>query len=83
MGATLEVYNKARVHTLMADSSNTNVTICAWPGSQALQTQPRGATVNTGRAMRDGAVCFLSKASEPSALILCVEEALSAGDATH
>jgi FixJ family two-component response regulator len=29
------------------------------------------------RAMRDGAVCFLSKASEASRLIKCVEEALS------
>jgi FixJ family two-component response regulator len=29
------------------------------------------------RAMRDGAVCFLSKASKASALIKCVEKALS------
>jgi FixJ family two-component response regulator len=30
------------------------------------------------RAMRAGAVCFLSKASKPSALIRCLEEALAA-----
>jgi FixJ family two-component response regulator len=30
------------------------------------------------RAMRDGAVCFLSKASKASALIKCVEAALAA-----
>ena len=34
------------------------------------------------RAMREGAVCFLSKASNPSALIRCVEEALAAGGGT-
>ena len=35
------------------------------------------------RAMRDGAVCFLSKASEASALIRCVEEALSSRGPTN
>ena len=35
------------------------------------------------RAMRDGAVCFLSKASEASTLIRCVEEALSSRDPTN
>jgi FixJ family two-component response regulator len=34
------------------------------------------------RAMRDGAVCFLSEASEASRLIKCVEEGLSARDPT-
>jgi FixJ family two-component response regulator len=34
------------------------------------------------RAMRNGAVCFLNKASEASRLIKCLEEALSARDAT-
>lgn len=30
------------------------------------------------RAMREGAVCFLSKASKASALIRCIEQALAA-----
>ena len=34
------------------------------------------------RAMREGAVCFLSKASNASALIRCVEEALAARGGT-
>jgi FixJ family two-component response regulator len=34
------------------------------------------------RAMREGAVCFLSKASKASALIRCVEEALAARGGT-
>jgi FixJ family two-component response regulator len=35
-----------------------------------------------GRAMREGAVCFLSKASKASALIRCVEDALAARSGT-
>ena len=34
------------------------------------------------RAMREGAVCFLSKASKASALIRCIEEALAARGGT-
>jgi FixJ family two-component response regulator len=34
------------------------------------------------RAMREGAVCFLTKASKASALIRCVEEALAARSGT-
>jgi CheY-like chemotaxis protein len=35
------------------------------------------------RAMRDGAICFLSKASGASTLVRSVEEALAARDSTH
>jgi FixJ family two-component response regulator len=35
------------------------------------------------RAIRDGAICFLSKASGASTLVRSVEEALAARDATH
>ena len=34
------------------------------------------------RAMREGAICFLSKSSKPSDLIRCVEEALAARGGT-
>jgi len=35
------------------------------------------------RALRDGAVCFLSKPFDAPTLIRCVEAALAAGDATN
>lgn len=35
------------------------------------------------RALRDGAVCFLSKPFDAPTLIRCVEAALGTGDATH
>jgi FixJ family two-component response regulator len=35
------------------------------------------------RALRDGAVCFLVKPSDASTLIRCVDEALTARNATH